>query len=156
MTAKQFNWEENHDRRTRRGFGSGSARRPPPGRESDARSRSSKNNGMAARNPCTLSAFSATRKSSHSTRSNGSGAPPKSPTTPARSFSSRKMSRCPSRGRCWPRRWSSRNIFTASRTRPSAKPRCASSSTASAARLRIGASRTVISARRTARFFTRN
>ena len=48
---------------------------------------------------CRLNGFSATRPSNPSTRSNGKGAPPKSPTTPARSFSSRKTSKCPSPGR---------------------------------------------------------
>jgi hypothetical protein len=73
-------------------------------------------------------AFSATPKSNPSTRSNGKieRAPPKSPTTPARSFSSRKMSKCRSPGPCSPPKSSCRNIFTANKTPPSAKLPCAS------------------------------
>ena len=64
--------------------------------------------------------------SNPSTKSNGKSARLKSPTTPARSFSSRKTSKCPNRGRFWPPRWSFPSIFTANRTPANAKHRSAS------------------------------
>ena len=60
--------------------------------------------------------FQRSPKSNPSTRSNGKGAPRKSPTTPARSSSNRRTSRCPSPGPNWPPRWSSPSTFTANKT----------------------------------------
>ena len=62
---------------------------------------------------CVSSVCSAMLPSRLLIKSNGNDAPRKSPTTPARSFSSRKTSKCRRIGPLWRRRSSFRNISTA-------------------------------------------
>ena len=87
-------------------------------------------------------ALSATPTSSPSTRSSGRNAPPKSPTTAGKViFQTGERRGAQDLDPSWPPRSSSPNTFTASKARPSARPPSGSSSTASAAPSRTGASR---------------